>query len=154
MSARKFFEIVSAAIIALVLAATIAAATADARPVKYRGRPTATRAGITYLSAPEDCNDPDGTPVAIVVRVRKGARRVTIPARVRIAGRTHRVTTIWGGTLSRARGLKRVVIKGRLDVAEDVTLLRKDARGVEIICKTAAAYHTLRAMGTANVTRK
>lgn len=153
MKARKLLEIVSAAIIATVLAATIAAATANAMPRKYRGRPTATRAGITYLSAPADCNDPDGTPVAIVIRVRKNARRVTIPARVRIAGRTHRVTTVWPDTLSRARKLQRVTIKGRLDVAEDLTLLRRDARRVKIICKTRYTYDTLSA-GTADIARR
>lgn len=149
---QKIKETVVAMIIGALITLLIAATPAHAMPRKFRNRPTATVAGIAYLSAPRDC-DKGGTPVAIVTAVPRDARNLTIPATVRIKGRTHKVTTIWDGTLSRARGLKTVTIKARLDAAEDPTLFFRDGRRVRIRATDGSTYNWLRRAGNANITK-
>lgn len=149
---QKIKETLLAMIAGALITLLIATAPAEAMPRKFRNRPTATVAGITYLSAPRDC-DKGGMPVAIVTAVPRGARNLTIPATVRINGRNHKVTTIWDGTLSRARGLKAVTIRARLDVAEDPTLFFRDGRRVKIRATDSSTYRWLRRAGNANVTR-
>lgn len=141
-------------ITALVIAACIIAnpTTAEAMPTKYHNQPTFKKGAVTYLVAPKSCNTKGKAPSVFVVGIRKDAKHVTIPAKVRHAGKTYRVTTIWSDTLSKCKRLQSVTIKANIISAEDVTLWRSDSRHVVIMCTNKATYKYLR-NGSANVAK-
>lgn len=110
---------------------------ADAVPVKWRGTPRFTRAGITYRVH-------DGMHAAVVVKT--NGRRVNVPAEIKYHGKWYEVRAIWPGAL---KGARLVTIHADLECCESTRLWSTKVR-VRVTRKSM--YRWLKRTG-ANVSR-
>ena len=123
-------------VILVVLALAISAlfpSSAEAMAKKFKGCPSVTKQGITYLLYRD----------AAIVRKTTG-KNIVIPYSFKHKGKLYKVRAIWDGALSKNKSLRKIDLRAYLETCEDDSLFIKDARKIRIIVHRRSDYEWIR----------